>query len=280
MGVEGLNQYLLHNVSKESKAIQKVYTNNLKGKKIAVDASIYIYKFFVNNNYSLLNQGINKMLDDFKINKITPIFIFDGKPPKMKDFIINKRNQEKIEAKIMYNTIDDLEIKKKLEKLFIRPNKDTTDYVKNILNERNIKYLNAPNEADPLCAWLVKNENVWACLSDDTDMFIYGCPRVLRSYSIKTKSLMLYDFDKILSELNITFDDFREITTVSNNDYKTETTITIINAFKLFDEFKKTSYKNFITWLLINKHIIENSIYYDILNLMDIKNVQYTIPII
>jgi len=279
MGVEGLNQYLLHNVSKESKTIQKIYTNQLKGKKIAIDASIYIYKYFVNNNYVMLNDSIHKMINDFIINRITPIFIFDGKPPKLKNYIIDKRKREKCEAELVYNNVDNPELKEKLEKQFIRPNKDTIDFIKKILNKRNIKYIDALNEADPLCAWLVKTGKVWACLSDDTDMFIYGCPRVLRSYSINTKSLMLYDFDKILNQLKVSFDEFREICVISGTDYNiTENNIHIIKAFRLFKDYKNevkevNEVKTiFINWLLQNNYIIDNTEYYTILELMDISN--------
>jgi flap endonuclease-1 len=277
MGVEGLNQYLLHNVPKESKSIQKIYTNQLKGKKIAIDASIYIYKFFVNNNYIILSDSIYKMIDDFVGNRVTPIFIFDGKPPKLKDYIINKRRKEKDIAEQAYQNVDNPEIKGKLEKQFIRPNKDTIDFVKRILNKRNIKYIDALNEADPLCAWLVKTGKVWACLSDDTDMFIYGSPRVLRSYSINTKSLMLYDFDKILKQLKVSFDEFREICVISGTDYNiTEHNIHITKVFKLFYDFRKEGNVRFIDWLIDNHHITDDKEYYTILELMDINNMNFT----
>jgi 5'-3' exonuclease len=278
MGVIGLNQYLLNNVSKESKTIQKIYMNNLNGKTIAVDASIYIYKFFVNNDYKTLNSNINKMIDNFKLNRVIPIFVFDGKSLKNKEELINKRNNERIDAEIIYNNmIDNYENKDKLnrlEKLFVKPTKDTINYVKTILNNRNIKFINAENEADPICAWLVKSGKAWACLSDDTDMFIYGCPRVLRSYSVNTKSLMLYDFEKILLQLNITFNDFREICVISGTDYNINDNINIINAFKLFYEFKNNSNKeeHFIEWLISNNHIIDNLNYYNILEIMNINN--------
>lgn len=277
MGVEGLNQYLLHNVPKESKAIQKIYTNQLKGKKIAIDASIYIYKFFVNNNYVMLNDNIHKMIDDFVGNRVTPIFIFDGKPPKLKDYIIDKRKKEKDEAELVYQNVDDQEIKEKLEKQFIRPNKNTIDFVKIILNKRNIKFYDAINEADPLCAWLVKTGKVWACLSDDTDMFIYGSPRVLRCYSINTKSLMLYDFYKILNQLKLSFEEFREICVISGTDYNnTEHNIHIIKVFKLFYDFRNQGNVRFIDWLIDNHHITNDSEYYNILDLMDINKLNFT----
>jgi 5'-3' exonuclease len=185
----------------------------------------------------MLKGGIKKMLDEFKMNRITPIFVFDGKPPKMKDSALNKRKQEKD----IIDNMDEINniTKVKYNEKSIRPNRDTIIFVKNILDSKNVKYINAPNEADPVCAWLVKTGKAWACLSDDTDMFIYGCTRVLRSYSINNKSLMFYDFNKILEHLDLTFDQFREICVVSGTDYNNnDMNMNVNTVFQLYHEYK------------------------------------------
>ena len=43
---------------------------------------------------------------------------------------------------------------------------------------KNEGYYTAINEADELCASMVINGFAWACLSEDMDMFVYGCTRV------------------------------------------------------------------------------------------------------
>jgi 5'-3' exonuclease len=285
MGVQGLNQYLLHNVPKDSKIIQKKYLYQLSNRTISIDASIYIYKFFIENDYNMLKNGINTMINDFRTNKITPIFVFDGKPTKMKEYMINKRRSEKHDAELEYNNVNtNTGEKEKLKKMFIKPNKATIDFVKVLLNKNKIKYIDAPNEADPICAWLVNTGHCWACLSDDTDMFIYGCPRVLRSYSINTKSLMLYQFDDILKRLKLTFTEFREICVISGTDYNANN-ININSVFNLFYKYKKILKETtcepdnyFINWLINNDYINDEINYSEILDLMDISNLRYSIP--
>jgi 5'-3' exonuclease len=275
MGVKGLNQYMLKNISKETKTIQKIYTNQLKDKKIVIDASIYIYKYFVNNDYGLLNANLNKMITDFKQNRITPIFVFDGTPIDKKDPVIIKRREEKLKFMEENEGSTDNAIQLKLQKCLIKPNKKTVDYVKTVLDKNGIKYINAPNEADPICALLVNNGTAWACLSDDTDLFIYKCSRVLRSYSIHTKSMMLYDLDKIMKYLNVNIDEFREICIVSGTDYNIEDNIDINKVFSLYYEYKDTkdiihtTDTTFISWLRNNKYIVNDEVYYDVLHLMD-----------
>jgi flap endonuclease-1 len=221
------------------------------------------------------------MVQDFKNNGIKPIFVFDGKPLEQKELMLNKRKQEKIDAELLFNSNSSETTtiaQEKLSKKFIRPTKKTTDIVKNILINKNIRYINAPNEADPICAWLVNTDQAWACLSDDTDMFIYGCRRVLRSYSLKTKSFMFYPFDKMLNHLKLTIDDFRFICVISGTDYNpNEENIDIFDSFKLFEQYKTDINKdqsiNFIDWLLEKNIIDGNTNYYDILDIMDLRNV-------
>lgn len=66
---------------------------------------------------------------------------------------------------------------------------------------------------------LVIENKVWACLSEDTDMFVYGCPRVLKYISLLNHTVVLYDMKSILNELEINQNVFREICILSGSDY-------------------------------------------------------------
>ena len=62
-----------------------------------------------------------------------------------------------------------------------------------------MKYIIAEGEADKLCAELVINKTAYACMSDDMDLFVYGCPIVLRLFNISRRNVVRYDLQKILS---------------------------------------------------------------------------------
>ena len=49
-------------------------------KKIAIDLSLYVYKFKAAMGERWLS-GILNMIKCFRINIVHPVFIFDGKPP-------------------------------------------------------------------------------------------------------------------------------------------------------------------------------------------------------
>ena len=76
MGIKNLNRFLKDNCSKQ--AIRKIKLENLRGKVIAVDASIYMYRYQTDN--ALIEQ-MYMLLSTLLSNGIIPLFIFDGKPP-------------------------------------------------------------------------------------------------------------------------------------------------------------------------------------------------------
>ena len=43
-----------------------------------------------------------------------------------------------------------------------------------------IAYYESEGESDYVCAKMVKQKIAFACMSEDMDMFVYGCPKVLR----------------------------------------------------------------------------------------------------
>ena len=61
----------------------------------------------------------------------------------------------------------------------------------------------APDEADGICVDLVKSGAAYACLSNDSDMFVRGCPRVLREYKSVDGAFEIWDFASMLGTLGM-----------------------------------------------------------------------------
>ena len=99
MGIKHLNRFLR---TQCSDSINFVSIAELSGKKIAVDISIYMYKFHADNT---LIENIYLMLSIFRYYKITPIFVFDGKSPTEKKALLEKRRADKKEAEKQYNKL-------------------------------------------------------------------------------------------------------------------------------------------------------------------------------
>ena len=209
--------------------------------------------------------------------EIRPIFIFDGKPPPEKHDLLRKRSNDKRDARSKYNELEKLlknatkEEKKKilyemnqLKRQFIRITDEHIANVKQVMDAFNVTYYNSPNEADELCVYLVKSGKAWGCVSDDMDMFVYGCPFVLRNLSLLKHTITVYDTSKILSELDLSEKQFCEIMTISGTDYNIHSATSLSETLQLHKEYtiysKQTKDKpcEFYIWLLKNTKYINN----------------------
>ena len=89
MGIKLLNRFLRE---KCHDAIYEIDIASLKGKKIAIDISIYLYRGKENGE---LFSNIYFMCSLFRYHDIHPIFVFDGKPPPEKKKVFVKRKERK-----------------------------------------------------------------------------------------------------------------------------------------------------------------------------------------
>jgi hypothetical protein len=132
---------------------------------------------------------------------------------------------------------------RELKKQFIRLRDCDIANVKELLVSFGFAIIDAEGEADVLCAKLSLKKRVDACLSDDTDMFVYGCPVVLRHISLLNHSVVSYDTSEILKTLSLTQQEFKMMCVVCGTDYSQTTTATASPEIV----FKKiTKYKSLI----------------------------------
>ena len=266
MGVRMLNRYL-----KEfsADALKNMTMNDLKGRKIAIDISIFLYQFKGSNK---LLENMYKMIMLFRDYHVTPVFVFDGAPPDEKLNILEERDAGKKRAKekcqILENQLqnnselNDYQRKELEEKLSLEKKKclhitnaNIRD-VKTLIDVLGVTYLEADGEADDLCAMLVKKKLVWACMTEDMDMFVYGVPRVLRNFDLEKGTMTLYSMYDILSNLKMTQAEFRDICLLSGTDYN-RSRFTVYTSMGLFYKFlkKKKGLMGFYDWLIFTKII-------------------------
>jgi flap endonuclease-1 len=278
MGIRNLNSFLRDNAPS---ALKFINVAEMSGKKIAVDISIYMYKFAADD---ALIENIYLMLAVFRHYNIIPIFVFDGKPPSEKSELLLKRREDKKEAEIEYYRLKKLLENNKnmddadrqdivsnmdnLKRRFVYISKNDTETIKSLIRSYGATYCDAPGEADELCAMLAVKGKVWACLSEDMDMFVYGCPRVIRYLSLLNHTAVLYDTKKILEILDITQSELREICVLSGTDYNrasddNKNSPTLYDTLKHFKKYRKDcSTIGFYDWLIEKTHYIHD---YDIL---------------
>jgi flap endonuclease-1 len=263
MGIKYLNRFFRNNIPSSMKIIS---IEELAGKKIAIDISIYLYKYLADGT---LIENIYLMLSIFRYYNVIPIFIFDGKPPAEKKTLLIKRQEDKQEAKEEYiklksillndSSIDEDEKQEIinsmdiLKRKFVCVSKNDIENVKKLIRAYGATYYDAPGEADELCAMLTIKGKVWACLSEDMDMFVYGCPRVIRYLSLLNRTIVLYDMKEILDKLGFTQKELREICILSGTDYNSangENSPNLYTTLKYFEQYQKDkSMDEFYIWL-------------------------------
>jgi flap endonuclease-1 len=287
MGIRYLNSFFKEEATQ---AIKLISLKQLSGKKIAIDISIYMYKYASENS---LIENIYLMLSVLRHYNIIPIFIFDGKPPVEKKELLQKRKEDKkaaeseyaiLQNKLLINEEMD-EIEKQeimtnmdlLKRKFVNINKKDIEMVKRLIRAYGATYYDAPGESDEICALLTIKGKVWATMSEDMDMFVYGCPRVIRYISLLNHSAVLYDTKRILEILGITQKDLREICVLSGTDYnsvveETKNSPNLYTTLKYFKKFFKAKMKEennqnqynnqqnneFYEWLVSNNNYIKD----------------------
>jgi len=290
MGIRYLNRFLEDNCLKDS--IKKTHLSKLKNKVMVVDTSIYLYRFLSEN---LLMENMYSFISILKKYKIEPIFIFDGKPPSEKKELLQQRRAEKKKAEEKYIELNNLllnednqdnEDKKKivnemekLKRTFVKINDEDVKRVKLLMDAFGVNYYDAPGEADQLCGYLVKKNKAWGCISDDTDMFLYGCNYILRNINLLKHTCILYDKVSILKDLEMSENIFCEIMILSGTDYnihsKTSLKETIRWYYKYLDYYYRCKKENktiptFYTWLVQNTKYITD--YNNLLRIYQIFN--------
>jgi hypothetical protein len=272
MGIRNLNHYLRQNCPNSIKCINIA---ELSGKKIAVDISIYLYKYEAEN---ALLENMYSMLSIFIYYNIIPIFIFDGKSPPEKKALLKKRREcrelaqeEYDKLKTELELVEDEIIEKqriissmeKLKKQMVQIDKTKIEKVKALIRAYGATYFDAPGEADEVCALLVIKQKVWACLSEDMDLFVYGCSRVLRYFSLISHTVVLYHSKGIYKELKMTHTEFNEICVLSGTDYNIiNADVSLLQTLVHFKRFKEARIKEarttetFYNWLICNTDYI------------------------
>ena len=275
MGIKQLNHFLIENCT--AKSIYKMNLHQMANKIIVIDTSIYLYKFA---EKGAVAENMYLMISVLRQYNIVPVFVFDGMPPVEKKALLIKRKIEKDAAEAKYNELksaiesgesemrpDEME---RLKKQFVRVTETDMVKSKQIMRAYGVQYIEARGESDHLCAFLVKHGFAWACLSDDMDMFLYGCPRVIRHLSLLNHEGIMYDTEQILYDLDMDQSVFNDIAILSGTDYNINGAKSLSDTVRLYMRFREWTYvqttqknapssaKTFYEWMTENTDYVEH----------------------
>ena len=281
MGVAMLNRFIKELRTPVSK---KISLSDLRGKKIVIDTSIYLYRFA---SKRALVERLFEMCCIFRDLQIHALFIFDGDSPPEKSHERARRAKKRDEARQKYAALErqlnetheeekQRSLRFALNKLRGSTVKITYEDIKRaklVIEGSGLHYIVSKGEADELCAALVAKGAAYACLSEDTDMFAYGCPRVLKYLSLLHRTAVIYDTEKVRGQLGMSTKEFTELCALAGTDYK-ETPCSIFKGYNLFCKYIDTSRDGFLEWLR-GRHISMQD-YYALKDVVEIYDLEDT----
>ena len=263
---------------------EKISLIRLSGKKIVIDTSIYLYRFA---SKGALIEYLFEMCCIFRDLQIHALFIFDGDSPPEKSDERARRAKKRAHARQKYATLEKQlnetsdEDKQRSLRFALRKLRGSTvkityqdvERAKLVIEGCGLHYVVSKGEADELCAALVAKGAAYACLSEDTDMFAYGCPRVLKYLSLLHRTAVIYDTEKVRDQLGMSTKEFTELCALAGTDYK-ETPCSIFKGYDLFCKYSITNRDGFLEWLR-GRHISMQD-YYALKDVVDIYDLEDT----
>jgi flap endonuclease-1 len=228
---------------------KKVVTlEKLRGKSFAVDAFVVLHQFLalvrtrdglplMNNSGEVTSHLVGLTLRTSNLISnydMKFIFVFDGKPPELKNTELLKRKETKKRAE---NEYEKAILAKDYDAAFSKAvmtghlTKQNIDDSKKLLSLMGVNWIQAPSEGEAQAAYMAKQNIVWACNSQDYDSLLYGTPRLVRYITIqgeewlpsKNKARKLFpeiiNLEDFLKKLEITREQLIDVGILIGTDY-------------------------------------------------------------
>jgi 5'-3' exonuclease len=158
--------------------------------KLAIDTPIFMYKYaYAFGNGKPLCTRMMKFVDELKKANIEPTFIFDGHK-------IPKKERQKTD--------------------YPKPLFSDYEMFKKELIKKNISLYTAKYEAEALCAHLCFQKIVDGILTEDSDVFAYGCKNIILKWGHEPLMINAHD---VAENLDLSIEQFQDFCVLLGNDF-------------------------------------------------------------
>ena len=172
----------------------------LKGRVVAIDGYNTLYQFLSiirqpdgtplmdsNGRVTSHLSGLFYRTTNYVSEGIKPVYVFDGKPPKLKMRTLNKRMKIRHKAmeeweKAKEEGNEELARMKAQQASFLT--KDMVNEAKMLLDYMGIPWVQAPSEGEAQASYMAKKGDAYAAASQDYDSLLFGAPHLVRNMAI------------------------------------------------------------------------------------------------
>jgi len=177
--------------------------DEFSGKTFAVDAYNALYQFLAiirgptgeplmdrqSGDTSHLS-GLLYRTTNLAERGIRLVYVFDGKPPSLKDTEIKRRQVIKVEATTRYESAlstGRFEEAKRYAQATSSLKDLMIDDAHKLLQYLGVPMVQAPSEGEAQAAYMAARGDVWAAVSQDYDSLLFGARRLVRNLAISGK---------------------------------------------------------------------------------------------
>ncbi len=221
--------------------------SELGGKTVAVDAFNTIYQFL-----SSIRQPDGTPLKDAKGRVtshlsgilyrnvslveagVSPVYVFDGVPSRLKAETLRDRAERRTRAKEEHEEaleVGDMERARTKAMQSSRMTDDIVNTSRDLLTHMGIPVVQAPGEGEAQAAYMAKKSDVWASGSQDLDSLLFGAPRLVRNLTFsgrrkmpgrnqyRTVNIEVIELDDILSRIEVSREQLVDMAIMMGTDY-------------------------------------------------------------
>ena len=211
------------------------------GKVVACDASMAIYQFLIaTTTVGKMNvPGLQELRDEegnltghlvglfhrtiqFMEAGIKPVWVFDGKPPELKNKELDKRKEQKEQAlKEKEAAIDagDFEKAKAMAGRSIKITPEMTEDAKKLCRLMGCPVIESPGEAEAQCAVMCEMGLAFGTASEDMDSLTFGSNYLLRGFNTKKEPITQINLSAVLEGFGMSMDEFIDLCILCGCDY-------------------------------------------------------------
>lgn len=219
--------------------------DDLKNKKLAVDASQMLYQFLSSirqpdgtplmdsdDNITSHLMGISTRIPNLIEKNLKLAFVFDGKPPLLKIHEKEQREHRKQlaekrleKAKEEGDETSMLKYSKQTSRLTFK----MSDEAKELIKAFGLPVIQAPSEAEAQCSFMAEKQDVYAVATSDYDALLYSAPRIIRNLTLSQRRKIrstyvtvnpeLIELKEVLKELEINQDQLIVLSIIVGTDY-------------------------------------------------------------
>ncbi len=181
----------------------KISLDDLAGKTFAVDAYNALYQFLaiirgptgtpLMDRQGRITSHLSGLLyrtTNLAERRIRLVYVFDGRPPALKEVEIKRRRAIKEEAVVRYENAlakgQTEEAKRYAQATASLKDLMVEDSIQ-LLKHLGVPYVQAPSEGEAQAAHMASRGDVWGAVSQDFDSLLFGANRLVRNLAISGK---------------------------------------------------------------------------------------------